>query len=52
MKEVIRKPGPFTLKLRRDRFQALVYSIMSQQISGKAAIAIRKKLEDGRSGTD
>ena len=37
MRDVIRRAGPFTLKLKRDRFQALVQSILSQQISGKAA---------------
>jgi DNA-3-methyladenine glycosylase II len=46
MREVIRRAGAFTLKLRRDRFQALVYSILSQQISGKAAASMRRKLED------
>jgi DNA-3-methyladenine glycosylase II len=45
MRDVIRKAGPFTLKLRNDRFQALVSSILAQQISGKAARAIRAKLE-------
>jgi DNA-3-methyladenine glycosylase II len=34
------------MKRRLDRFQALVFSIVSQQISGKAAAAIRKKLLD------
>ena len=34
------------MKLRRDRFQALVFSILSQQISGKAAAAIRRKFLD------
>jgi DNA-3-methyladenine glycosylase II len=46
LKEVIRKAGPFTMKLRNDRFQSLVVAILSQQISGKAALAIRKKLLD------
>jgi DNA-3-methyladenine glycosylase II len=46
MREVIRRAGPFGLKLKRDRFQALAYSILAQQISGKAAAAIRGKLED------
>jgi DNA-3-methyladenine glycosylase II len=46
MREVIRRAGPFGLKLRRDRFQALVQSILSQQISTKAAIAVRRRLED------
>ena len=45
MRDVIRRAGPFTLKLRRDRFQALVHSILAQQISGHAAVAVRKKLE-------
>jgi DNA-3-methyladenine glycosylase II len=34
------------MKLRQDRFHSLVVSILSQQISGKAAVAIRKKLEE------
>lgn len=46
MREVIRRAGPFAMKLKRDRFQALVYSILGQQISGKAAAAVRQKLED------
>ena len=46
LRDVIRRAGPFTLKLRHDRFQALVFSIVSQQISGKAALAIRQKLID------
>jgi DNA-3-methyladenine glycosylase II len=46
MREVIRRAGPFGLKLKRDRFQALVQSILSQQISGKAAVAVRRKLEN------
>jgi DNA-3-methyladenine glycosylase II len=46
MREVIRRVGPFGLQLKRDRFQALVYSILGQQISGQAAAAVRKKLED------
>src|SRR5262245_1352604 len=46
MRNVIRRAGPFALKLKRDRFQALVQSILSQQISAKAAVAIRGKLED------
>jgi DNA-3-methyladenine glycosylase II len=46
MRDVIRQAGGFKLRLKRDRFQALVYSILSQQISGTAAAAVRKKLED------
>jgi DNA-3-methyladenine glycosylase II len=44
MREVIRKAGPFTMRLRRNRFQSLVYSIIGQQISGKAAASIRGRL--------
>ncbi len=46
MREVIRRAGPFRLKLRRDRFYSLVSSIISQQISGKAAASIRRRIED------
>jgi DNA-3-methyladenine glycosylase II len=46
MRDVIRRAGPFRLKLRRDRFYSLVSSILSQQISGKAAASIRARLED------
>ena len=45
MRNLIQKTGPFRLKLRRDRFHALVSSILSQQISGKAARSIRTRLE-------
>src|SRR6516165_11664945 len=45
MRGVIRKAGPFRLKPRRDRFYSLVSSILSQQISGKAAASIRARLE-------
>ena len=44
MREVIRKAGPFTMRLRRNRFQSLVFSIIGQQISGKAAASIRARL--------
>jgi len=46
MRDVIRRAGPFRLKPRRDRFYSLVSSILSQQISGKAAASIRARLED------
>jgi|ERR1051326_351339 DNA-3-methyladenine glycosylase II len=46
LREVIRRAGPFRLKPRRDRFYSLVSSILSQQISGKAAASIRKRLEE------
>jgi DNA-3-methyladenine glycosylase II len=44
MGDVIRRAGPFRLKPRRDRFYSLVSSILSQQISGKAAASIRARL--------
>jgi len=44
MRQVIRKAGPFALQRRRNRFRALVFSILSQQISTKAAAAIRGRL--------
>ena len=42
---VIKQVGPCTLKPRRDRFNMLVRSIISQQISTAAARSIRAKLE-------
>lgn len=42
---LIARVGPFTLRLHRDRFDLLVRSILSQQISTKAARSIRLKLE-------
>jgi DNA-3-methyladenine glycosylase II len=44
MRDVIRRAGRFTLQLHRNRFRALVFSILGQQISGKAAAAIRARL--------
>jgi DNA-3-methyladenine glycosylase II len=46
MKAVIDAVGPFTLSLERNRFGMLVRSIISQQISGIAACAIRKRLQE------
>ncbi len=43
---VIRQVGPFTLRPDRDRFGMLVRSIISQQISGKAARSIRARLTE------
>jgi DNA-3-methyladenine glycosylase II len=45
LRRVIDVVGPFTLKAKRDRFQMLVASIISQQISGKAARSIRARLD-------
>src|SRR5215470_6101998 len=44
MRAVIQKAGPFTMRLHRNRFRALVFSILGQQISGKAAASIRTRL--------
>jgi len=51
LKDLIRRVGPFTLKTHRDRFDLLVRSILSQQISTKAARAIRLRLAE-RVGPD
>lgn len=45
MGNLIDRAGPFTLKLNRDRFGMLVRSILSQQISTKAAQSIRLRLD-------
>lgn len=44
MHGLMERVGPCTLKLHRDRFDLLVRSIVSQQISTKAARSIRLKL--------
>jgi DNA-3-methyladenine glycosylase II len=46
MADLISKAGPFTLKVDRNRFGLLVRSILSQQISTKAARAIRLRLDE------
>lgn len=46
MNVLIDQAGPFTLKLDRNRFGMLVRSILSQQISTKAARAIRLRLDE------
>ncbi len=46
MKQIIQKVGPFTAKVKRDRFRILAASIVSQQISGKAARSIWGRLEE------
>lgn len=45
MGRLIERVGPFTLRLERDRFQLLVRSIISQQISTRVAREIRDRLE-------
>ena len=44
LRPVIERVGPATLKREKNRFQALVRSIIAQQISGKAARAIWQRL--------
>ena len=46
MSGLISQAGPFTLKVNRNRFGMLVRSIVSQQISTKAAQSIQRKLEE------
>jgi DNA-3-methyladenine glycosylase II len=45
MRQLIASVGPFRLKPIRNRFRTLVRSIVSQQISSKAAASILRKLE-------
>lgn len=44
LRKVIQQVGPFRLRLRRNRFESLVRSIISQQISGGAARSIQARL--------
>jgi DNA-3-methyladenine glycosylase II len=44
LRNIIRQIGPFTLQHNPDGFAVLVHSIISQQISTKAAAAIRIRL--------
>ena len=44
LKGIIKRVGPFQCKVNRDRFQSLVHSILSQQISGAAAKTIKSRL--------
>ncbi len=46
MGEVIRAVGRFTLKPRKQGYEILVRSILSQQISTSAASTIRNRLQD------
>jgi DNA-3-methyladenine glycosylase II len=45
MRSLIDQVGPFALSLERNRFQALVGSIIAQQISGAAARSIGSRLK-------
>jgi DNA-3-methyladenine glycosylase II len=44
LRDVIQQVGPFAMKLERNRFRALLRSIIAQQISGSAARSIWKRL--------
>jgi DNA-3-methyladenine glycosylase II len=46
LNDLIERVGPFRMKVDRNRFRALVYSIIAQQISGSAARSIRQRLEE------
>lgn len=46
MKDLIPHIGPFTLELHKQRFDLLVRSILSQQISTAAARAVRTRLNN------
>lgn len=46
MADVMRRVGPFAIRLEKNRFQALVRSIIAQQISGKAARSIWRRVQD------
>src|SRR5262245_45956200 len=50
LKRLIRAVGPCTLHYESNRFAALARSIISQQISTKAALAIRTRLEQTLDG--
>jgi DNA-3-methyladenine glycosylase II len=54
MKAVIDVVGPFTLRCDPDRFDILIRSIISQQISMSAARSIRRRLQElaGPEGLD
>lgn len=46
LRPVIERVGPVTMKLEKNRFQALVRSIIAQQISWKAARSIGQRLHE------
>lgn len=46
LREIIRRIGPCTLQPNADSFGILVRTIVSQQLSTKAAISIGKRLEE------
>ncbi len=46
MRAMIDAVGPFTLRLERDRFAMLVWTIISKLISSSATRSIRRRLEE------
>jgi DNA-3-methyladenine glycosylase II len=50
LKQLIRDIGPCTLRYESNRFGALARSIIAQQISTKAALAIRTRVEAALKG--
>ncbi len=44
LRAIVKRIGPFALRLERDRFPVLVSAIISQQLSVKAADTIEKRL--------
>jgi len=46
LRGVMRRVGPYRLKLKPDRFATLCHSIVAQQVSGKAAQAMLRRLQD------
>ena len=50
MRRVIRRVGPFTLRLEKNRFGMLVRSVLSQQLSTAAARTIRQRVEQVAGG--
>jgi DNA-3-methyladenine glycosylase II len=45
LRALMDRVGPFRIRLERDRFRALIRSIVSQQISGRAAASIFARLQ-------
>lgn len=52
MKLVLKQVGPFTLRLKRNRYNALADSIVSQQISSAAAKTISGRLYEAAGDPD
>lgn len=46
MAEIIERAGPFRMQYRQPRFETLVRSIVSQQLSGKVAAVIFQRLHE------